>query len=176
MKGIVIFGGRGAGKDELTRMLLEKIPNAEQLRLAEFVVIAAKAFGIEKPTKTDLTFIGHEVGRKMFGDDVWLKQAIKKVENNPEKLYIISDVRYPNEYETFVEKLGFLPILIECEELERIKRVVKRDGSIDLEVLKHPNEQMYKQFMWEVLIDNNGTIEELEEQVNELLEWYEGEF
>ena len=167
-----IFGPRGAGKDETTRILLELIPNAEQLRLADFVVKAANAFGIENPTKTDLTFVGHSIGRKYFGEDVWLKQAEKRVKDNPDKVFIVSDVRYLNEYEKFVE-LGFIPILIECDEIERIKRVVERDGYIDLELLKHPNENMYKEFEWEVMIDNNGTIKELEEAVKEMLHLYE---
>lgn len=174
MANFMLFGGRGCGKDTLTEMLVNRIEGAEQLRLASFVVDACKAFGIDNPTRTQLTLVGQDIGRKYFGDDVWIKQAVKRVNENPDTTFIISDIRYQNEYDTFLE-LGFIPVLIDCEEDERIARVIKRDGSIDLNLLKHNTETTWKTFEWKVLIDNNGGIEALEAQASLLVERYKEE-
>ena len=168
MLKVVIFGLRGSGKDEATRIFKEKVEGAEQLRIAEFVVKACHALGIENPTRDDLAYVGHDIGRMMIDKDIWSKMAIRYAELNPDKHLIVSDCRYPNEYEGFV-KLGFVPILIETDKEKCIERVIKRDGYINMELLEHESETNYLKFAYDLKLDNNGSIIDLEKQIDELL-------
>lgn len=167
MNNLVIFGGRGAGKDTVVDMILQKVENAERLRIAQFVVNACEALGLE-PTRDNLAFVGHDIGRMMIDPNIWIKMSLNYAKDNPDKTLIVSDCRYPNEYNSFVE-LGFIPIFIDCAEETRIERVIKRDGFINLELLKHESELHYKSFPYHLKIDNNGSIIELEEQVDKLI-------
>lgn len=166
---ILLFGMRGSGKDESTRIFKEKIEGAEQLRIAEFVVKACHALGIENPTRDDLAFVGHDIGRMMIDKDIWAKMAIRYAELNPDKNLIVSDCRYPNEYEGFI-KLGFIPILVDTDKDKCIERVIKRDGYINLELLEHESENNYKNFSYDLRLDNNGSIIELEEQIDAIID------
>lgn len=161
---IMLSGGRGAGKDTAVEMFKKYLPQPKQMRLAQYVVDACKAFGIENPTRTELVLVGQEIGRKMIDENVWINMAINDImseENN----WIVSDCRYMNEYEELT-KIGFIPILIDCELETRIERVIKRDGSIDMKLLEGESEQTYKLFDYTIRLDNNGTFEELEEQIH----------
>ena len=167
---IALFGGRGSGKDTVVEMLQLILDDLHQIRLAQYVVEACKAFGIDEPTRTDLAFVGTEIGRNMIGKNVWINKALKDPANNiPTMNYIISDVRFPNEYETFV-KNGFIPILIDAEENVRIERVILRDGTIDMKLLESESEQAFKTFKAKYILDNNGTRGELLEQLVILIE------
>lgn len=168
MNNIVLFGGRGAGKDTVVEMILQKVPNAEQLRIAQFVVTAAEALGLE-PTRDNLAFVGHDIGRMMIDPDIWIKMSLKYAGMNMDKkTLIVSDCRYPNEYEAFVG-LGFTPVFIDCKLETRIKRVILRDGHINMELLEHESEQHYKKFPYDLRLDNNGDIISLGMQVDKLI-------
>ena len=166
LPSFVIFGLRASGKDTLTEMLIRKT-GFKQLALSKYVHNACHAFGIDNPTKADLVFIGTEIGRKLIDNEIWLKMAKKEVITSPDQ-FIVSDARFHNEYELFVG-LGFFPIWVDTEKETCIARAIARDGSIDLDILDHPSENNYKEFVgWR--IDNNGTVEDLEKQVDELLD------
>lgn len=165
---ILLFGGRGSGKDTVTEMLIEKLPNATQVRLAGYVVQACKSFGIDNPTREDLVKIGTVIGRNQISKRVWIDMALADIEKECYNSYIISDVRFDNEYEIFVDE-GFFPVLIDCELDTRIERVIKRDGHINMDLLSHESEQNYKKFKPMHVLDNNGTIEELSERVDTLI-------
>lgn len=162
----MIFGRRGAGKDTVAELLKHKL-TIEQLALSKYVHNACHAFGIDNPTKTDLVFIGTEIGRKQINDKVWINMGIKEVMSNPDTDYIISDVRFHDEYESFFE-MNFFPIWIDCEFDTCVERVIKRDGSVDMSLFNHQTENNYKEFIG-YRIDNNGSIDDLEEQIDKLL-------
>ncbi len=167
MNNILLFGGRAAGKDTVVDMILQKVENAERLRIAQFVVTACEALGLE-PTRDNLAFVGHDIGRMMVDPDIWLKMSLKYAEENPDKTLIVSDCRYPNEYEGFV-KLGFTPVFIDCKEETRIERALLRDGYFNYDMLSHPSENHFKNFSYDLRIDNNGDIISLGMQVEKLI-------
>lgn len=167
MNNILLFGGRAAGKDTVVDMILQKVQNAERLRIAQFVVTACEALGLE-PTRDNLAFVGHDIGRMMIDPDIWLKMSLKYAEENTNKILIVSDCRYPNEYEGFV-KLGFKPVLIDCKEETRIERALLRDGYFNYDMLNHPSENHFKNFPYDLRLDNNGDIISLGMQVDKLI-------
>lgn len=164
---IMLFGGRGAGKDTALEYFKQHLQNFEHVRLAGYVVEVAKAFGIDNPTRTQLVLIGETIGRNMIDKNVWINKAIKDIQGKT-KDFVISDIRYQNEYDAFLSA-GFIPILIDCELNTRIERVIKRDGNIDLSLLEKEGEQAYKKFIPNFIIDNNGSFEDLEKQVVDII-------
>lgn len=168
MHNILLFGGRASGKDTVVEMIRQRVPNAEQLRIAQFVVNACYALGIENPTRDDLAFVGHNIGRTMIDPDIWIKMSLRYAEKNKDKVLIVSDCRYPNEYEGFV-KLGFTPVLVDCKEETRIERAILRDGYFNYDMLNHPSENHFKNFPYHLKLDNNGDIIALGKQVEKLI-------
>lgn len=174
IKGVVLFGKRGSGKDTATEIFKKLIPNSEQLRIAQFVVYACESLGMENPTRDQLAFVGHNIGRMMIDNDIWIKMATKYADKNTDKFLIVSDARYMNEYESFVSR-GFIPIFIDTDIDKCIERVIKRDGHINMELFNSESETNYLKFPYELRLDNNGSIMELEEQIKDMIEVMLGE-
>ena len=168
MNNILLFGGRASGKDTVVDMILQKVPNAEQLRIAQFVVGACHALGIKNPTRDDLKFVGHDIGRMMIDPDIWIKMSVDYAKENTDKILVVSDCRYPNEYEAFVN-LGFTPVLVDCKEETRIERAILRDGYFNYDMLHHESENHFKKFSYDLKLDNNGDIISLGMQVDKLI-------
>ena len=164
---ILIFGGRGSGKTTVTDMLIERLGDAKEVRLADYVKNACEAFGVE-PTRENLVWIGTDIGREQVSKRVWIDKGIEDVNKGEFLHYIISDVRFDNEYEIFKDE-GFFPVLIDVDLEKRIDRVIKRDGFINYELLEHESEQNWKHFEPAYVLDNNGTMKELEEKIDLLI-------
>lgn len=90
-------------------------------------------------------------GRAVFGEDFWIEQALKGVD--PSDNVVIADVRYPNEFD-LVKSLG--------------GRMVKvtRPGH---DPYGHPSETSLTGFEFDAVIDNHGSLVELETQIVELV-------
>ena len=167
MINILFFGGRGCGKTTVTNILTNEFPHTTEIRLADYVVNACKAFGIDNPTREDLVRIGTDIGRNQISKRVWIDQALKDIKLEPKMNHIISDVRFDNEYEIFFNE-GFFPVLIDCDLETRVERVIKRDGKINYELLNHESEQNYKRFKPLYILDNNGTFDDLYKEIEEM--------
>lgn len=92
--------------------------------------------------------LGTEVGRSMFGDDVWIKMALRDL--RPEDKVVISDVRYPNEADA-IKQLG--------GSLWRINRHNHQA------VNGHKSEHAMDNYMFNHVIYNDGTLDDLSDEV-----------
>jgi dephospho-CoA kinase len=101
-----------------------------------------------------LQVMGTEVGREMFGETAWIDMVARQVSQH-EKV-VITDVRFPNEA-AFVRSVGGRVI--------RIERLGNRP------VNQHASEKL--DFRVDMIIPNNGTIEDLAKDIIELdsTEW-----
>jgi hypothetical protein len=101
-----------------------------------------------------LQVMGTEVGREMFGEESWVEMVARQVSQH-EKV-VITDVRFPNEA-AFVRSVGGRVI--------RIERLGNRP------VNQHASEKL--DFRVDMVIPNNGTIEDLAKDIIELdsTEW-----
>jgi hypothetical protein len=100
-------------------------------------------------TRELLQRLGTEVGRSMFGEDFWVKQAMKKAQEH-EKV-VITDVRYPNELEAILKASG------------AVWRVIKNDvGAVN----RHASETALDHYQFEHIIFNNDTIASLYESID----------
>ena len=94
---------------------------------------------------------GTEVIRDEFGSNAWIDLAFKRIEEKKLEKVVISDVRFPNEVTAILQKPFSYLIKIKSD---RVK-------SLD----KHASEQDLPDDYFNVLIDNNGTIEEFLEKI-----------
>jgi hypothetical protein len=95
-----------------------------------------------------LQVFGTEVGRKMFGDDFWIKTALKDL-TGTERI-VISDVRFPNEA-LAIKQLGGT--------MWRINR--QSHGSVN----GHASEHAMDNYMFDHVIYNDGTLDDLSDEV-----------
>jgi dephospho-CoA kinase len=98
--------------------------------------------------------------RDHYGGDVFVNKVIDDVttaiNNNPAINIIITDVRYLNEFEA-LKKLGFTTVKI-----TRDIRVINRDSN-------HTSETSLVGAKFDEYIDNNGTLQYLYKQVDDLI-------
>jgi hypothetical protein len=97
--------------------------------------------------------LGTEVGRNGFGDDVWVDVLISKLE--PMDKVVITDVRFPNEARELHNLAG---------EVWR----VNREGVSAIN--EHVSESQMDEYNFDKIIDNNGSLEDLEHAIVELIE------
>lgn len=98
--------------------------------------------------------LGTDVVRQMFGDDVWVKAGFAQME--PDWFYVITDVRFPNEGEAIRDAGG------------EVWRII-RPGVGPLN--DHPSETLVDSVTVDRIIHNDGSLEDLEERVLELIPW-----
>jgi len=111
--------------------------------------------------KTDITrallqLYGTNIARNRFHDHFWIERMAKRLNEDTEHdVIIVTDVRFPNEIEDiqeYVKDCRIVPI--------RIERDFDRND-VSKEHASETALDEYKFFEW--IIDNNGTLEELEQ-------------
>lgn len=100
--------------------------------------------------------LGTEWGRQLIDPDIWVDAAYRQINRlvNSNSSVVVDDVRFPNEL-AMLNKLGALTIWIE------------REGTIAN--TDHPSENSVRRSDFSVLIENNGTVEDLERSARELM-------
>lgn len=97
-----------------------------------------------------LQTFGTEAGRDIHGFDCWVNIVKNKID--PNKKYVITDVRFDNEVDMIRKKYGCILL-------------VERDGLDNFD--EHSSEKGVEYFDYR--IKNNGTLEELAEEIDNFL-------
>ena len=171
---IGLSGYASAGKDSVAQILVEKfgykrMAFADAIRDILYTLDPLTHSGLHVKSVVDdygwdiakqdveirrlLQVLGTEVGRNVFGDDVWVDVLISKLE--PMDKVVITDVRFPNEAREIHNLAG---------EIWRINR----DGVSA--VNEHISEVIMDEYLFDEIIDNNGSLEDLENTIIELIE------
>ena len=95
-----------------------------------------------------LQVFGTEIGRKMFGEDVWINIALSDLRHD--ERIVISDVRFPNEADAIKEQGGM------------VWRINRHDFSA---VNDHTSEHAMDTYMFDHAIYNDSTVDELANEV-----------
>ncbi len=95
-----------------------------------------------------LQVFGTEVGRKMFGSDFWVDMALKDLDSSSQ--VVISDVRFPNEAQAIAKLGGF------------IWRINRKNHSA---VNGHASEHAMDNYLFNHVIYNDGTLDDLSDEV-----------
>lgn len=171
---IGLSGYARSGKDEVAKILVneyqfKRIAFADairdciyvlnpyidnDLRVAELV----DNYGWEVAKSKDevrrlLQVFGTEVGRRLLGDNVWIDKVFKQLYDL--KDYVIPDVRFYNEMKSIRHAEG---------EVWRIDR----EGVVAINT--HSSESALDGFEFDHIIENNGTLDDLKNQVVTLME------
>lgn len=103
--------------------------------------------------RDSLILIGTNFGRNQIHKDIWVETVFNRYYLSKNKNLLITDVRFPNEYES-IKKRGGIMIRIERENLYK---------------LDHESECALDNYIFDYVIENNGTLEELIEKVNNII-------
>jgi hypothetical protein len=121
-----------------------------------------------------LQYWGTEVGRRSFHDDIWIASLENKLRNSKDSI-VVSDCRFPNEIDS-IKQLGGKIIWVQRGELPSwydLALEANKGSNIALNSLKaskiHASEWSWIGHEFDAILDNNGTIEELYQQIKNLL-------
>lgn len=175
---IGISGKSKAGKDELFKFAklsgFEKVSFASPLK-----TMAKEAFGLDEyqvngDGKDEVTELldGHtprelliELGNlyRRYDSQYWVKAAMKYVQENSDRNFMVTDVRYVNEAEAIRNNGGIIV---------RLERHPSRDGLVSAETKASPSETAlddYKKFDFVLDAADNATPDDLVKFWNVLL-------
>lgn len=116
---VCISGKQGSGKTTMAESLV-KLYSGTHMKFAsplyemhEAIRAVLKKYGIEMPKKVGalLQYLGTEFGRKLFGDDVWVRCIHNAIIDTTESLdkwkdkafIVVDDARFENELDMFLK-------------------------------------------------------------------------
>ena len=136
----------------------------------------SKEFGTTFTPRWALQLMGTEVGRDIFHQDFWVIKLKNYINKNPNKNYVITDVRFQNEMKFIQESSG---VLIEVRRgitphwYDIAARANKGDNHAEEFMLKksgiHESEWRWIGGNIDHVIENEGTLEELKTNLTKCL-------
>ena len=174
---IGVTGKNGSGKDEILRYLESK--GFSTFSLSDLLRERLRETGLEE-TRENLISIGNEL-RETNGSGILGKLALKRTQNQ-EKVGIGS-IRNPAEIEELRKNNDFFVIGVDAKNEIRYSRILERNRGGDIRTFEEFNrveevensDDPTKQQLTECLrlsdrlLENNGTIEELHQKLEEAL-------
>jgi len=103
--------------------------------------------------RDSLILIGTTLGRNQIHSDIWVETVFNRYNLSKNKNLLITDVRFPNEYDS-IKKRGGILIRINRQNLCEIN---------------HESETALDFHFFDYVIENNGTLEELIEKIKNIL-------
>lgn len=173
-----LHGFAGAGKDTVAKILEKygytRVAFGDRLREALYVLNPIVLYGHDgqdlrvqdivdtlgwdqakreyEEIRRLLQVLGTEVGREMIDQNVWVNSVFKNLEED--KKYVFTDVRFVNEHQAIDSRLGLL---------------VKIDRPGVGPVNDHKSDQGLPDQWFDAAITNDGTLEDLNTKVREVL-------
>jgi hypothetical protein len=123
---------------------------------------------------------GTEVCRKGFHDDIWIASLENKLRNSKDDV-VISDCRFPNEIRAIKQSGGLVVRVVRGPEPEWYDAAVSRNRGPDgnstwalsgrrlAQLGVHDSETAWVGTQFDVVLDNNGTLDDLYQQVKQLV-------
>ena len=136
-------------------------------------------FGRPFTPREALQKMGTEVGRDTYHTDLWVDAFERRM--NPQKNYVLSDTRFPNEIKKIIELDGIVIRVTRGKDPEWYDRAVEHNQRLRPYILTDSNVPMnvhYSEWAWcgdpgiTHLIENNGTLEELNNSIQILIDNY----
>lgn len=172
-----IIGEIAAGKTTVTDYLKTNY-RAVTFRFSDSLRDVAKRLHLEE-TRGNLQNLSTAL-RQTFGDDLLSKIIAADARDAKNDLVIIEGIRRPSDVTYLKELPGFKMVYIKTDERTRFERLTERSENADDKSKtweqfeadgKQESEQKIKEIAAkaDITIDNNGTIEQLNNQLNALL-------
>lgn len=150
-----------SGKDTAADFLVRNCGGAVMKFAAPMYDIhdfAVKRLGLVGKQRRLLMLIGTEFGRNTLGENFWIEQFEKDLKNYPGSVYV-SDCRFPNEADR-LKNLGFT--------LVKITRPLAARLAAGATLEPHESEQHIDEIETDYEIQNNGTLSEFLEKIENL--------
>jgi hypothetical protein len=137
--------------------------------------------GMDITPRWVLQFWGTEVARRSFHDDIWIASLENKLRNSRDDV-VISDCRFPNEIKAIKAAGGIVVRVVRGAEPEWYEAAVSRNrgpnGNTNwalsgrrLEQLGvHASETAWVGTKFNAVLDNNGTLDDLYQQIMHLVQ------
>lgn len=105
---------------------------------------------------------------KSIDNEVWIRAIVTKMKPNMQ--YIITDVRYRDEFDA-LKKLGFIGVYVDSPRELRIERLKMRDGDHNVSSESHKAESQITSLreLCDYKVNNIGTVADLKVQVDEII-------
>ncbi|GEK57160.1 hypothetical protein CHL76_02375 [Marinococcus halophilus] len=127
--------------------------------------------GNQKPRK-----LLQDVGQKLreVDEDIWVRFLFNNIEASGEKDIVITDLRQPNEMK-YLRENGFFIIRVGASLGTRLNRATEAGDRFTKVTAEHETESYLNDFDVDYSINNDGTLEELHEQVKDAMDKYKTE-
>lgn len=158
---LAIIGKIRSGKDTFAEYFKEQ--GFEEFKFGTGIAEVIQKYFPDEWAKGKPRHLYQGIGQyfRSFDEDVWVKYLAKQIEGKSN--IIVTDCRQVNEVKWLKEN-GFTIIKIEADEPIRIQRMEDEGDTFKKEDLVHETEQQVDQAQYDWLIQNNGTLQELQEK------------
>ena len=174
--GIVgpIASGKGFAIDKLVKLGFKKLSLSEEIREE------LKNSSNKTPDRKALQDLGDKM-RSENGNDFWAKKVSEKI--GDQQNYVIDSIRNPHEISYLKHNLNMFVLAVNCSEKTSMERAIKRGRDIDTNIknlkliierdrgINQPkNGQRVDECirLSDIVVDNNGTLEEFERKLDKL--------
>lgn len=174
MMGYSISGNMRAGKDKVLE-LMQKHSMYKQMAFGDKLKQFAHQVhpNIPKHPKPRKLYQDFGQSQRAINPDIWVQWLVNDlVYNYHEDTIVITDTRQPNEFD-MLKKLGFVMVGVIADDDVRLKRINEKGEKVSQEEFFHETEVHIQNYDYDFVIHNNGTLEELEQQVLKLVATYE---
>ena len=164
----IAFGGvMGSGKDTCVDYLCSKYPEYTRISFAgalyDILSYAQEKCGFKKTKdRKFLQFIGTDWARNI-DENVWINIVLNK---DIKGIGLLSDIRFPNEFKA-LKNNGWI-----CVKVTRDNIVNNRAGTGDKMHTSELSINEIKDEDWDVIIDNNDSLEELYKKLDHIRSQY----
>ncbi|MCD6474064.1 MAG: flagellar hook-basal body complex protein FliE [Thermoplasmata archaeon] len=173
MKAIAFTGMPGAGKSEAVKVAEEMGINV--IKMGDVVRKEAKKKGLAL-TDENLGGLADEM-RKKHGKEIWAKKCLEELKGKD--IVVIDGIRNIEEVEVFRQHIkNFILVAIHASPKIRYERIARRRRTDDTESIEKMKEREKRELSWglgdviamaDIVIINEGDLEEFREKIKKLL-------
>ena len=173
MKAIAFTGMPGAGKSEAVRVAEEL--GIAVVRMGDVVRNEARKRGLELSDE-NVGGLADEM-RREHGKDIWARKCLEELKGKD--VVVIDGIRNIEEVEFFRRYIkNFILVAIRASPRIRYERIAKRGRSDDTDSIEKMKERERRELSWglgsviamaDVIIVNEGNLEEFREKIRQLL-------
>lgn len=172
---IAICGKMRSGKDTIADILVDDYGFKNFKFSSGITSIIDEYFSDDVTKKRKMREHYQRIGQSMrkLDQNVWVNHTKGEINrylnlNGEGSDIVVSDLRQKNEYD-FLKRNGFIIIKIESDRQNRIRRAMDVNDAFHTSALDHETELSVEDITEDYLIENNGTLEDLKKDFNELM-------
>lgn len=130
---------------------------------------------MEKPTtpRRVLQEFGTDIMRKNVHNDIWIHALVKELSENPDDKYVITDVRFPNEFKALKKMNGFMMTVSRGDNPEWYETALRCNMGedhlyLDMMGIAHPSEWSWIGQPYDLNVRNDSDIDTLKKNLGTL--------